>query len=50
LEKVIGTSKITRRFQITLTKNIREKLDINKSEGLIIFIEKDREIIIRKST
>jgi len=38
---------VTRKFQITLTKDVRNKLGIKEGDK-IVFIEKDGEIIIRK--
>jgi hypothetical protein len=49
MEKFLDTSQTIRRFQITLTKNVRENLEIKKGEGIIIFIEKNGDVIIRKS-
>ncbi len=38
---------VTRKFQITLTKDVRNKLGIKEGDK-VVFIEKDGEIIIRK--
>ena len=40
-------SKVTRNYQITIPKEIREKLQINVGDILIVDVEKDR-IILRK--
>lgn len=41
------SSKVTRNYQITIPKEIREKLQINVGDILIVDVEKDR-IILRK--
>jgi len=48
MERVLDVVKITRKFQITLTKDIRERLKVKEGDK-IIFIEKNGEIIIRKA-
>ena len=47
-EKIIGLSKTTSKFMITLTKEVREKLGIKPGDK-VLFIEKNGEIIIRKA-
>jgi len=46
-EKMIDIVVVTRKFQITLTKDVRKKLKIKEGDK-IVFIEKDGEILIRK--
>ena len=46
-EKMIDIVVVTRKFQITLTKDVREKLKVKEGDK-IVFIEKDGEILIRK--
>jgi len=38
---------VTRKFQVTITKDVREKLKIKEGDK-IVFVEKDGEIVIRK--
>ena len=40
-------SKVTRNYQITIPKEIREKLQINVGDILVVDVENDR-IILRK--
>jgi AbrB family looped-hinge helix DNA binding protein len=47
-ERVIGLSKTTSKFMITLTKEVREKLGIKPGDK-VLFIERNGEIIIRKA-
>lgn len=46
--KVLATSKITRGFQVTITKEVRDKLDF-KVGDLLVFIEEDGNVIIEKA-
>ncbi len=47
MERMMDIVVVTRKFQITLTKDVRNKLGIKEGDK-IVFIEKDGEIIIRK--
>lgn len=48
MSKPIASSKITRSFQVSIPKNVRDK--INADEGdLILFFEREGEILIRTS-
>ena len=46
-EKMIDIVVVTRKFQITLTKDVRKKLNVKEGDK-IVFVEKDGEIFIRK--
>ncbi len=48
MERVLDVVKVTRKYQITLTKDVREKLKVKEGDK-IMFIEKDGEIVIRKA-
>jgi bifunctional DNA-binding transcriptional regulator/antitoxin component of YhaV-PrlF toxin-antitoxin module len=49
MEKIIGISKVSRGYQITLLEDVRKILGIDKIGDKIIYVEKDGEIIIRKA-
>ena len=47
MEKMIDIVTVTRKFQITVTKDVREKLGVKEGDK-IVFVEKNGEIVIRK--
>ncbi|MBO8181500.1 MAG: AbrB/MazE/SpoVT family DNA-binding domain-containing protein [Archaeoglobus sp.] len=47
MEKMLDIVVVTRKFQITLTKEVRNKLKIKEGDR-IVFVDKDGEIVIRK--
>ncbi len=47
-EKIVGISKVSRGFQITLLEDVRRILGINAPGDRIVYIEKDGEVLIRK--
>ncbi len=49
MAKVLGVSKVTRKYQVTIPKIVREKLEITEND-LIIFIEENGKITIKKTT
>jgi len=48
MKKVIGSSKITRKYQITLPSDVRTKYDF-KIGDLVLFIEENGKLILAKS-
>ena len=46
-EKMVDIVVVTRKFQITLTKDVRDKLKVKEGDK-IVFIEKNGDIVIRK--
>jgi len=46
-EKIIDVVVVTRKYQITLTRDVRIRLKIKEGDK-VVFIEKNGEIIIRK--
>jgi len=48
MEKILGISKLTTKGQITIPKVVREKLNL-KTGDIVVFIERNGEIIIRRS-
>lgn len=47
-ERILDVVSITRRFQITLTKPVRETLKVGEGDRVLI-LERDGEVIIRKA-
>jgi len=47
MPKILGTSKITSKFQVTLPKPVREKLNVKPGE-LMVFVEENGKIVITK--
>jgi len=47
--EILGMSKITYKFQVTIPKRAREKFDL-KEGNVLVFIEEDGKLIIAKST
>jgi len=45
---VLGNSKVGRRFQITIPKKARDKLNFKKGD-LVLFVEEDGKLILTKS-
>ena len=43
--RVIASSKITRRFQITLTKEVRERFKLEQGDLILFIVEGDRLLI-----
>lgn len=48
MEKILGISKLTTKGQITIPKVVREKINL-KTGDIVVFIERNGEIIIRRS-
>ena len=48
MEKILDVATVTSKFQVTLTKPVREFLKIKEGDR-IIFIQKDSEVVIRKA-
>ncbi len=46
--RVLATSKITRHFQVTVSKYVREHLDC-KIGDIMVFVEYDGKMIIEKA-
>jgi len=47
LEKKLGESKVTRRYQVTIPKTVRVFLEIKEGD-MVVFVLKDGEIVVRK--
>ncbi len=48
VEDIIGLSSATSKYSVTLTKNVRDWLDIKPGDK-VAFVERNGEIILRKS-
>ncbi len=47
-ERIIDVATVSRRFQVTLTKPVRERLQVEEGDR-VVFLERDGDIIIRKA-
>jgi AbrB family looped-hinge helix DNA binding protein len=45
--KPIGDSKVSKKFQITVPKRVREILRLD-SEDLVVFIVKRKDVVVRR--
>ena len=43
--RVIASSKITRRFQVTITKEVRERFNLKEGDLMLFVVEGDRLLI-----
>lgn len=48
VEEIIGHSSATSKYSVTLTKNVRDWLDIKPGDK-VAFVERNGEIILRKT-
>ena len=47
--ELLGISKITYKFQVTIPKRVREKFNFNEGD-MLVFIEENGKLILMKST
>jgi len=47
--EVLGTSKITHKFQVTVPKEVRRRFKLEKGETLV-FLEEEDKLVVKKST
>ena len=47
--EVLGISKITYKFQVTIPKRVRERFKF-KWGDIVVFLEEDGTLIVKKST
>ena len=47
--EILGMSKVTYKFQLTVPKKVREKFNLKEGDTLV-FIEEDGKLILTKST
>lgn len=48
-KEILGMSKITYKFQVTMPKRVRDKFGFEEGD-VLIFIEEDGKLILAKST
>jgi AbrB family looped-hinge helix DNA binding protein len=46
---LVGTSKITRKFQATVPKAVRRQLGLAEGD-LLVFVEYHKQIVVKKGT
>lgn len=46
-KRILSTSRLTRNYQVTLSRTIRDKLDVDRGD-LVVFLEEDGIIIVEK--
>jgi len=46
--EIMGTSKISKKFQITVPKRVREKFSLKESD-LIVFVGDEDSLILKKA-
>jgi len=47
--KILGVSKVTRKFQVTIPKTVRVLLEIQEGDLVVFELTEDGKIILRKS-
>ena len=47
LMNALGTSRVTRKFQATVPKPVREHLGLDNGD-LLVFVKRDNEIVLKK--
>lgn len=47
--EILGVSKLTYKFQITVPKEVRERFQLKERET-VVFIEEDGKLVLAKST
>lgn len=48
-KEILGMSKITYKYQITIPKRVREKYHLDESD-VILFVDEDSRLYIKSST
>ena len=49
MEKKLGESKVTRRYQVTIPKTVRVFLEIKEGDIVEFILKENNEIVIRKT-
>lgn len=47
-EKILGLSSVTQKYQVTLTKDVREVLGVKPGDK-VVFVQRGGEVIVRKA-
>jgi AbrB family looped-hinge helix DNA binding protein len=45
--KLLGNSKLTRKFQATIPKRVRERLTLGAGD-LVVFVAEERQIVVKR--
>ncbi len=48
-KEILGTSRISTKFQITIPKDVRDRFKLNADE-IIVFWDESGKIVLRKNT
>jgi len=47
-KEILGNSKVTRRYQITLPKGIREELNFNIEDLVVFTLSREGKLVVKK--
>lgn len=47
--EILGTSRISYRYQITIPKEVRDRFGI-KDKDILVFLDEDGKLVLRKGT
>jgi len=47
--EILGTSKLSAKFQITVSKEVRERFNLDAND-LLVFWDENGKLVLRKST
>ena len=47
-KRIIGNSKVTRRYQVTLPKAVRDQFNFEIGDLVVFTVSKDGELIVKK--
>lgn len=47
--EVLGTSKISYRYQITIPKDVRDRFRLEEGD-IVVFVDENNKLLLRKST
>ena len=46
--QILGTSKMSSKFQVTIPKEVRDRFEI-EAEEILVFLDSDGTLVLRKS-
>jgi len=47
-KEILGNSKVTRRYQITLPKGVREEFNFNMGDLVVFTLSMEGELVVKK--
>ncbi|MDE1854279.1 MAG: AbrB/MazE/SpoVT family DNA-binding domain-containing protein [Thaumarchaeota archaeon] len=47
--QILGTSKISSKFQVTIPKEVRDRFEL-EAEEILVFLDAEGSLVIRKNT